>query len=119
MIAPLFFAIALAGDWTGTSLCTDLKALPACHDEQVIYHITEVREDLVHLAADKVVDGKPESMGEFDMKRDGTHLINEGSDRQDRKFVWDFEVKGDKIEGVLKMMPGDRIVRKVAVTRKR
>jgi hypothetical protein len=83
MIAPLFFAIvALTGDWTGTSLCTDLKAAPACHDETVVYHITEPRENAVHIVADKIVDGKPEYMGDLDFTRNGSRLTCEMTNRR-------------------------------------
>ena len=114
MILPLLFAIAVAGDWTGTSLCTDLKALPACHDETVVYHFTNIAENKVHVAADKIVDGKPVNMGEFDMDVAGNRLTS----RQGRA-LWDFTVDGDSITGTLKLLPGNELVRKIEVKRKR
>ena len=66
----------VAGDWTGTSLCTNLDLLPGCHDETVLYHFTPRGENKVHLVADKIVDGKPESMGEFDMTQNGSLIIS-------------------------------------------
>src|SRR5262245_9740438 len=118
MIAPLFFAIALTGDWAGTSLCTDRKALPACKDEPFVYHITEPRETVVHVVMDKVVDGKLDYMGELDMTRRGEHLIHEMTDRQGRRSVWDFHVDGDKIDGVLTLLPGGEVVRKIDVKKR-
>ena len=115
MIAPILFAIALAGDWTGTSLCTNREVLPACRDEVVLYHFTKKSDDTLHLAADKKVDGKWQSMGEFDLTLHGSHLTNEMVDRQGRRSLWDFEVKGDRIDGTLKMLPGGEVARRIAV----
>jgi hypothetical protein len=119
MIAPLLFAIAVAGDWTGTSLCTNLKALPACHDETVLYHFKELSETKVHVVADKIVNGKAETMGEFDMARDGSRLTYEMVDGQKRRSLWDFHVDSDRITGTLKLLPGGEIVRKIDVRRTR
>jgi hypothetical protein len=119
MILPLLFAIAVAGDWTGTSLCTDLKALPACHDETVIYHITKISESKVHVAADKIVDGKPENMGEWDMDVNGNRLTYEMTNRRGERALWDFNIDGDHLTGTLKMLPGNQVVRKIDARRKR
>src|SRR5436305_6942951 len=99
MILSLFFAIAVAGDWTGTSVCTDLQALPACHDETVIYHITKISDVKVHTVADKIVNGKARFMGEFDMDVDSNRLTHEMPFGQ-RRALWDFTVDGDHITGV-------------------
>jgi hypothetical protein len=118
MMLPLLFAIALAGDWTGTSLCTDLKALPACHDETVVYHITKLAENKVHVAADKIVDGKPQNMGEFDMDVAGNRLTHEMTNGRGERALWDFTVDGDHMTGTLKLLPGNEVVRKIDVKRK-
>ena len=49
---------SLYGDWTGESKCVGNN--PSCHDEVVVYHVTLSKEGpaKVHLAADKIVDGK-------------------------------------------------------------
>jgi hypothetical protein len=60
MIAPLLFAVALTGDWIGTSSCTNRTLLPACRDENVDYHLTERRAGVVHILMDRVVDDKPD-----------------------------------------------------------
>src|SRR5262245_41893527 len=58
----------LIGTWRGTSTCTDRVAAPACQDETVVYEFTAgPRPGTVHWAADKVVNGKREPMGEFDL----------------------------------------------------
>jgi hypothetical protein len=69
------------------------------------------------VAADKIVDGKPEPMGEFDMTQDGSRLTCEMTNRQ-RSVLWDFNVDGDHITGVLKLLPAGDVVRKVDVRRK-
>src|SRR5438552_3391654 len=61
------------GDWTGESICADKEKFPACKDEDVVYHISKSAADanLVHLDAGKIVNGKEESMGAFDLAYDG------------------------------------------------
>ena len=117
MIIPLLFAVTVAGDWTGTSLCTDLKVVPGCRDEVVVYHITQKDKQTVHLVADKIVDGKPESMGEFDMTVEGNRLTHEMANQRGR-VLWDFLIDGDHITGVAKVLPGGDVFRKVDVRRK-
>jgi len=119
MITTLLFAVALAGDWTGTSLCTNLKVAPACKDEVVIYHFTHKGGPTWHLAADKIIAGKPEFMGEFDMTLEGSRLTYEMTNRRGERALWDFNVDGDRIQGVLKMLPAGDVVRKVDVTKKK
>ena len=119
MILPLLFAIAVAADWTGTSLCTDLKALPGCHDETVLYHVTNAGENKVHFVADKIVNGKPESMGEFDMDVKGNRLTHEMTNGRGERALWDFTVDGDHLTGTLELLPGHTVVRKIDVRRKR
>ena len=117
MTFPLLLALALAGDWTGTSICTNRKLLPACHDEVVVYHFTPRGADKVHLVADKIVDGKPEYMGEFDMTRNGARLTHEMTNPQGRA-LWDFTIHGDRITGTLKLLPGGDVVRKINVKKR-
>src|SRR5437764_7036590 len=118
MILPLLFAVAVAGDWTRTSLCTNRELLPACHDETVLYHFTPAGENNVHVVADKIVNSKPESMGEFDMTQNGSRLTCEMINRQGRA-LWDFTVDGDRITGALKLLPNGDVVRKIDVRKKR
>src|SRR2546423_6163711 len=63
-------APALAGDWTGESICFGNN--PNCHDEKVVYHISVDTADptKVKIAADKIVDGKLDPMGVIDLKYD-------------------------------------------------
>jgi hypothetical protein len=107
----------LVGNWTGESLCVG-SARPACRDERVVYHIAAPPDETgkVTLRADKIVDGKPEPMGELDLKYDalkGT-LIGEFT-IHGTHGVWEYTVKGDTMEGTLTILPDKSIVRRVKV----
>ena len=56
----------LAGTWQGRSLCVTSR--PACSDETVRYRISLVQADglRLHIDADKLVEGRYESMGGLD-----------------------------------------------------
>lgn len=113
---------SLYGDWTGESKCVGSN--PSCHDEIVVYHMTRSKEDpgKVHLAADKIVDGKPDPMGEFEMTFDpdkSTLTAEFTIPRTGGKGVWLFTVKGDNIDGTLTVYPEKEIGRRVKVTRKK
>jgi hypothetical protein len=112
----------MLGDWFGESKCTGNN--PYCHDEVVIYHFTRSKSDpaKIHLAADKMVNGKPELMGEFEFVYDAEKksLTAEFTiPRTGGKGVWSFTVDGDKIEGTLTVFPENEIGRRVNVSRKK
>jgi hypothetical protein len=112
----------ILGDWFGESKCTGNN--PSCHDEVVIYHFTRSKSEpaKLHLAADKMVNGKPELMGEFDFVYDAAKktLATEFTiPRTGGKGVWLFNVDGDKIEGTLTVLPENEIGRRVKVERKK
>ena len=104
-------AAQLVGDWRGESIC--LARRNVCHDEQVIYHfaLKPDTSDVLTLTADKIVDGKPETMGVLDFKydRDKRTLTSE-----QRYGVWKFTVAGNKIEGSL-ILPDNTLMRRVSV----
>jgi len=108
--ASIADADGIGGDWTGESICT-VHPSP-CHDEHVIYHITEPDSaGKLQIRADKIVDGKPESMGTLDCTFDRQHSsiacpINQG--------VWEFAVAGSNMTGTLKH-PDGTVFRKVSV----
>ena len=69
----------LIGTWRGTSICIDLTAAPACHDETVVYEFTPgSRPGAVHWAADKVVAGQRQPIGEVWSCRDKAEGLLEG-----------------------------------------
>jgi hypothetical protein len=107
------------GEWEGESVCVD-KNRPACRNEHVLYHIRKKdgEADAVTIAADKIVNGKPEEMGVLECKYDsakstltceftvnGTH------------GVFEFTVKGDEMDGTLKILPAGTLGRRISVKR--
>src|SRR2546423_1333305 len=107
---------SLTGDWTGESICFGNNS--SCHDEKVVYHISIDPSDStkVKIAADKIVDGKPDPMGVIDLKYDAGKQTLTGELQNARyRGVWEFTVKGNIIEGGLYILP-DRVTgRKIRV----
>src|SRR3989442_6542700 len=90
---------SLTGDWTGESICAGNN--PSCHDEHVVYHISVDSADStkVTIGADKIVDGKPEWMGDIILKYDAAKQTLTGDLQSPRyKGIWEFSVKGNIIE---------------------
>src|SRR5256886_12619695 len=86
---------SLAGDWTGESICVGNN--PSCHDEKVVYHISVDPADStkVKIAADKIVDGKPEPMGVIDLKYDpGKQSLTGETQTARYRLRWEFIIKG-------------------------
>ena len=52
---------AVAGVWTGTSVC--LLGKPVCKDEHVVYHFAPAAGDSVTVTMNKLVNGAEEEMG--------------------------------------------------------
>src|SRR5438046_7388713 len=87
---------SLSGDWTGESICVGNNS--ACHDEKVVYHISVDPADAtkVKIAADKIVDGKLEWMGDIYLKYDSARKTLTGELQNSRyRGVWEFEGKGN------------------------
>ena len=99
-----------AGIWTGTSLCT-IKDSP-CHDERVVYHITEPDAGgSLKIQADKIIDGKAEDMGTLDCtyaKADMTIVC------EMKNGVWKFKVQGKRMDGTL-TLSDKRLYRNISV----
>ncbi len=115
--SPAQQASSLVGDWTGDSICAGGN--PSCHDEHVVYHISVDSADAtkVKIAADKIVDGKPEPMGEVILKYDAAKQTLTGDLQTARyKGIWEFTVKGDIIEGTLSIFsPEKTVARRIKV----
>jgi hypothetical protein len=108
---------SVLGEWEGESICVD-KNRPACKNEHVVYHITKKagEADAVVLAADKIINGKPEEMGVLECRYDapksaltceftvnGTH------------GVFEYAVRGDEMEGTLRILPAGTLGRRINV----
>jgi len=106
----------IAGTWRGTSLCTDLKAAPACHDEQVVYEIVpgQGTSHTVTVTADKIVDGKRLTMGVLDFKHDAKECCW-ATDFETRKLAvrWRLTATGSKMTGSMIFIPSGAVVRKI------
>jgi hypothetical protein len=107
----------LFGNWTGESICVGDN--PNCHDEKVIYRISKSASGeagKVTIAADKIVDGKPELMGVLDFKYDAEKGTLVGEFQTARYHgVWEYTVKGNVMEGTLTLLPAKTIARRVKV----
>jgi Protein of unknown function (DUF3224) len=114
--APASDLSKLLGDWTGESAC--VGNLPSCHDEKVIYHLSSTAPNKVTIAADKLVDGKPEPMGTLEFQYDAVKETLTGEFQNARyRARWVYTVKGSTMEGTLTLLPDDSIVRRVHVTK--
>ena len=99
------------GTWEGESICTVHPS--ACHDEHVIYEITQGADKKLKMSADKVVNGERQNMGDLDCTYDGKTFscsIPLGT--------WAFEVSGSKMKGALKLKDGT-LFRNVDIARRK
>jgi hypothetical protein len=106
----------LVGDWEGESVCGGGN--PSCHDEHVVYHITKPPDERgnVSIAADKIVDGKPDPMGVIELKYDAERHTLTGELKNTRyQGVWEFKVEGNTMEGTLTILPGKTVGRRIKV----
>jgi hypothetical protein len=94
----------VAGTWRGESVCATEAS--GCHDERVVYYIRDVpnRPNQVLVQADKIVDGKPITMGtgEWQYDRAGSTL-----EWRMPQQVWLLKIKGRRMEGTLKLTNGN------------
>ena len=87
------------GEWHGESVCVAKNT--ACHDETVVYRITEAKPGYASVSADKVEDGKATNMGILEFRSEADDLICEYA-----QGVWRMKVEGGKIEGTLTRTDG-------------
>ena len=108
----------LAGNWSGQSICADKEKFPSCNDEQVVYRIvvTTGKPNAVTITADKIVNGKPETMGVFDFVYDRRKRMLTSEFKNSRvHLIFELAVKGDILEGTLAALPDKTIVRHIKV----
>lgn len=108
----------LIGDWSGESVCADKEKFSACNDEQVIYHVAAKpgEANTVTIAADKLVNGKPEPMGTFDFIYNAQRQTLVSEIKTSRfNIVIELNVKGDVLEGALALLPDRTTVRRIKV----
>ncbi|HEX8118705.1 MAG TPA: hypothetical protein VF521_15625 [Pyrinomonadaceae bacterium] len=108
----------LVGNWSGESVCVNREKFPACKDEQVIYRVVlaEGKPETVTVTADKLVNGRPETMGVNDFVYDARKQTLTGEYRNSRVHLsLELVVKGDTIEGGFYTLPERTQVRRVKV----
>jgi len=92
------------GTWRGTSTC--LVRPSACHDEIVVYRITQMQQaDSLALDARKIVHGVEEEMGVLTCQLAQTKGQITCSIRQG---VWHFRVTNDSLTGELRLPDNTR-----------
>ena len=106
----------IVGTWRGSSLCVDRQAAPACNDEQVVYEIAASpgKPNTVTVKADKVVDGKRQSMGDLDFiheAKSGTWTSEFENTRT--HGLWRLTVDGDTLNGTMVLLPSRAVVRRM------
>jgi hypothetical protein len=114
-------AKAILGVWTGTSLCVNREAAPACRDEEVILEFRETTPPAagrLTLKADKVVNGEVAPMGELDFAWDPKASAWACEIQTRNHGLWTFPPpKGEDLSGTLVLLPDRTLVRKIAVKR--
>ena len=108
----------LVGDWSGESICVNKEKFPACNDEHVVYHVVVAsgKTDTVTITADKIVNGKPETMGTFDFIYDVPKQTLTSEFKNERvHIIFELAVKGDLLEGTLSTLPEKTLVRRIKV----
>lgn len=111
--SPLALAAGIGGVWEGESICT-IKDSP-CHDEHVIYTITEPDSNgNLTIQADKVVNGQREDMGTLECTFDEK---NSKINCPMSKGTWEFYVNGIEMKGTLKLADG-RLYRNISVKKR-
>jgi hypothetical protein len=97
----------LVGDWTGTSLC-QVKPSP-CHDENVVFRFSKPHENKITVQADKIIDGKPVTMGAGEWTYDkSTGTLTWQIPRGDWKLI----VNDATMDGTL-IVPDNVVFRKI------
>jgi hypothetical protein len=84
----------------------------------VIYRISKSSTEpgKLTIAADKIIDGKPELMYVLDFKYDGENQTLVGELKNARYHgLWEYTVKGNLMEGTLSLLPDKTVVRRVKV----
>jgi hypothetical protein len=102
---------AFLGDWRGESICVVRES--ACHDEDSLYHVTKLAEKpgWVSMRLDKIVDGKPVTMGVMDCSY---NAAKHSLECEFPRGVMRFSVSDDKMEGTM-TLPDGTLWRKITL----
>jgi len=79
-----------------------------------VYEFTAGQHGTVHWAADKVVNGQRERMGELDVTYDEAEACWKAEFSSPRvKSVWRLIVEGTHLTGSARLLPGNATIRKI------
>jgi hypothetical protein len=103
---------ALAGDWRGESICVVRES--ACRDEDSLYHFSKIADKTgrYSLQADKIVDGKPVTMGTSECSFDPTHHAIECAVSAGTTLR--FTVNGNTLQGTMTIQ-GNKLWRRITL----
>lgn len=108
----------LVGKWSGESICVNKEKFPACNDEQVIYRVVKASAgaNVFTITMDKIVNGKPETMGVLDFIYDAEKQALSCEFRRNRGTgLFELAVNGDLMDGTLITLPDKTLVRHIKV----
>lgn len=105
----------LIGTWRGTSTCIDRVAVPACHDEVVVYEFTAgAKAGEVHWKAFKIVNGEQALMGEMDLSYDTGEVCWVAEYISPRaRTRWSLMIDGPRMTGAARLLPGKTVFRRI------
>ena len=105
------------GTWVGSSTCT-VPTSP-CHDEQALYRVKPDRNDPEKLALEgfKVVNNRPEFMGELSCKYVADDKVLTCVDPA-KHGVWTLHVTDTGMDGTVTVGKDKTVYRKITLTRK-
>ena len=86
----------------------------------MVYHISVDPADAarIKIAADKIVDGQPDFMGDMLLKYDAAKNTLVGNLETPRVHgIWEFTIKGNMMWGTLTVLPDKTIARQIRVTK--
>jgi len=106
------------GTWEGDSICT-LPDSP-CHDEHALYRIKPDKDDPDKLTLEgfKVVDKKPQFMGDLACKYAAENKVLTCSGNTPKRDIWTFQVGDATMDGTLTIGKEKTIYRKIALRKK-
>ena len=108
----------IAGEWRGTSVCTNHQLAPACRDESVRYVFSASPQDsnTFHLVADRLEAGTYQVMYEIDLHysaTDGTWSYQLDS-RACPHCLWWYRIDSSGLVGGITSKDGEELRRVVA-----
>jgi hypothetical protein len=106
---------AVLGSWEGDSKC--IVADSPCHDEHVLYQITEDKRNLFQLNLDayKVVEGNPEFIGTLACSFEPKAGVLSCTSSTREKDDWEFHIMGKAMSGRLMIDDGKTLYRRIVL----